>query len=75
MKNVWRRLVVYIRYDLREIIAPSSLPDPANVQPERRLTLQEWRQVKSVHRTHACIQCHAFCMTAMPACFSMLSTP
>jgi succinate dehydrogenase/fumarate reductase-like Fe-S protein len=75
MKNAWRRLVVYIRYDLREIIAPSSLPDTAGVQPERRLTLQEWRQVKSVRRTHACIHCHGFCVTATPACFSTLSTP
>lgn len=65
---------MYIRYDLREIIAPSSLPDPAGVQPERRLTLQEWRQVKSVHRTHACIRRHGFCMMAMPACSSTLST-
>jgi hypothetical protein len=51
MKGAWRRLMNYVRHDLREIVAPSSLPDPPGVKPERRLTLQEWRQVRHASET------------------------
>lgn len=36
----------YIRYDLREIILPSSLPDPPGKFP-KRLTLPQYWQVHS----------------------------
>lgn len=32
----------YIRYDLKEILNPSSLPDPPGTPPRRTLTLKEW---------------------------------
>ncbi|GLT40686.1 hypothetical protein SLA2020_148000 [Shorea laevis] len=46
LKVVCRKLYDYIRYDLKEIAFPSSLPDPPHrVKKQRKLTLQEWISV------------------------------
>ncbi len=46
MKRAWTRLARYVREDLREIAAPSSLPDPPGAALKRRLTLKQWREVR-----------------------------
>lgn len=46
MKRAWTRLSRYVREDLREIAAPSSLPDPPGAALKRRLTLKQWREVR-----------------------------
>lgn len=45
MVKAWHRVKSYIRYDLREIINPSSLPNPPDYVPPEKLTWQERRQV------------------------------
>jgi len=35
MLKAWRRVRDYVKYDLREIIAPSSLPYPPGEEPEK----------------------------------------
>ena len=47
MKAVWRRARDYVKYDLREIIAPSSIPDPPETEKIPKLTWQEYREVRS----------------------------
>lgn len=48
-RNVFRKVANYVRYDLREIVFPSSLPDPPSVKAKRkrkftaREHLQVWR--------------------------------
>lgn len=43
LKVVCGKLYDYVRYDLKEIAFPSSLPDPPGHVPKRRkLNLQEW---------------------------------
>ncbi|CAH8292841.1 unnamed protein product [Eruca vesicaria subsp. sativa] len=41
LKVVYRKVSDYIRYDLKEIILPSSLPDPPHVVKHRKLTWHE----------------------------------
>ncbi|MCH98512.1 embryo defective 2735 protein, partial [Trifolium medium] len=41
VRVVCRKLYDYIRYDLKEIAFPSSLPDPPNLKKRRKLT---WEQ-------------------------------
>lgn len=41
LKTVWRKVSDYVRYDLKEIAFPSSLPDPPHVKKRRKLTLKE----------------------------------
>ncbi|KAM1676498.1 hypothetical protein EV1_041557 [Malus domestica] len=39
---VCRKVYDYIRYDLKEIAFPSSLPDPSHIKKRRQLTMREW---------------------------------
>ncbi|RID68057.1 hypothetical protein BRARA_C00242 [Brassica rapa] len=41
LKVVYRKVSDYIRYDLKEIVLPSSLPDPPHVVKRRKLTWHE----------------------------------
>ncbi|XP_068646563.1 uncharacterized protein [Aristolochia californica] len=54
LKTVWRKVSDYVRYDLKEIAFPSSLPDPPHIQKQRKLTLKEWFHVlKKASRLYA----------------------
>lgn len=44
-KQVWRKVSNYVRYDLKEIAFPSSLPDPPHLKPRKKLTWPEWLEV------------------------------
>lgn len=51
---VCRKLYDYVRYDLREIAFPSSLPDPPGYKPRPKLTLNEkWCILKEATRLYA----------------------
>lgn len=41
LKIVTRKVYDYVRYDLKEIAFPSSLPDPPHIKKRRKLTLKE----------------------------------
>lgn len=41
VKVVWRKVHDYVRYDLKEIAFPSSLPDPPHFKKRRKLTWKE----------------------------------
>ncbi|XP_071741118.1 uncharacterized protein [Rutidosis leptorrhynchoides] len=41
VKVVWRKVRDYVRYDLKEIAFPSSLPDPPHFKKRRKLTWKE----------------------------------
>ncbi|KAG8500036.1 hypothetical protein CXB51_004527 [Gossypium anomalum] len=41
VKVVCRKMYNYVRYDLKEIAFPSSLPDPAHIKKRRKLTWHE----------------------------------
>ncbi|KAG4109356.1 hypothetical protein ERO13_1Z049623v2 [Gossypium hirsutum] len=41
VKVVCRKLYDYVRYDLKEIAFPSSLPDPPHIKKRRKLTWHE----------------------------------
>ncbi|KAL3839314.1 hypothetical protein ACJIZ3_023905 [Penstemon smallii] len=41
LKVVCRKISDYVRYDLREIIYPSSLPDPPHLKKRREITWKE----------------------------------
>ncbi|KAK9065971.1 hypothetical protein SSX86_015373 [Deinandra increscens subsp. villosa] len=41
VKVVWRKVRDYVRYDLKEIAFPSSLPDPPHFKKRRKLTFKE----------------------------------
>ncbi|KAF7804267.1 uncharacterized protein G2W53_043378 [Senna tora] len=41
VRVVCRKIYDYIRYDLKEIAFPSSLPDPPNIKKRRKLTWDE----------------------------------
>ncbi|MFS7927507.1 hypothetical protein Hanom_Chr04g00309941 [Helianthus anomalus] len=41
VRVVWRKVCDYVRYDLKEIAFPSSLPDPPHFKKRRKLTLKE----------------------------------
>ncbi|GAU16125.1 hypothetical protein TSUD_339960 [Trifolium subterraneum] len=41
VRVVCRKLYDYVRYDLKEIAFPSSLPDPPNLKKRRKLTWEE----------------------------------
>ncbi|KAF6169249.1 hypothetical protein GIB67_013679 [Kingdonia uniflora] len=38
LKVVWRKTFDYVRYDLKEIAFPSSLPDPPHFKERKKLT-------------------------------------
>ena len=39
--KAWRRVVRYLQQDLREILVPTSLPDPPGYTPARKLGWKE----------------------------------
>eukprot|EP00268_Persea_americana_P057853 TRINITY_DN695_c1_g1_i2.p1 TRINITY_DN695_c1_g1~~TRINITY_DN695_c1_g1_i2.p1 ORF type:complete len:102 (+),score=13.44 TRINITY_DN695_c1_g1_i2:1145-1450(+) len=41
LKVVWRKLYDYVRYNLKEIAFPSSLPDPPHIKKRRKLTWED----------------------------------
>jgi len=45
-KVACRKVYDYIRYDLKEIAFPSSLPDPPHIKKRPKLTLKEWYYVR-----------------------------
>eukprot|EP00252_Welwitschia_mirabilis_P026771 TRINITY_DN8909_c0_g1_i1.p1 TRINITY_DN8909_c0_g1~~TRINITY_DN8909_c0_g1_i1.p1 ORF type:complete len:184 (+),score=46.36 TRINITY_DN8909_c0_g1_i1:196-747(+) len=47
-RRLWKRFSNYVRYDLKEIAFPSSLPNPPGYKPRRKLTREEWLQVLRV---------------------------
>ncbi|KAK9290303.1 hypothetical protein L1049_008470 [Liquidambar formosana] len=54
LKQVSRKVCDYIRYDLKEIAFPSSLPDPPHAKKRRKLSLKEWFYVlKEASRLYA----------------------
>ena len=51
---VCRKLYDYVRYDLKEIAFPSSLPNPPHIKPRRKLTWYErWLVLKEASRLYA----------------------
>ncbi|MCE3052036.1 hypothetical protein HAX54_051442, partial [Datura stramonium] len=54
LKIVWRKVSDYVRYDLKEIAFPSSLPDPPHIKKRRKLTLKErYLVLKEASRLYA----------------------
>lgn len=54
LRVVCRKLYDYIRYDLKEIAFPSSLPDPPGFKPKPKLTTrQKWYVLKEASRLYA----------------------
>ncbi|EHA8590574.1 hypothetical protein COCNU_scaffold020585G000020 [Cocos nucifera] len=54
LKVVCRKLYDYIRYDLKEIAFPSSLPDPPHIKKRRKLTwIERWYVLKEASRLYA----------------------
>ncbi|ESR43367.1 hypothetical protein CICLE_v10012932mg [Citrus x clementina] len=53
VKVVCRKVYDYIRYDLKEIAFPSSLPDPPHIKKRRKLTWHErWLMLKEASRLY-----------------------
>lgn len=50
LKVVSRKAYDYVRYDLKEIAFPSSLPDPPHIKKRRKLTWKERYLVCSIIR-------------------------
>lgn len=54
LRVVCRKLYDYVRYDLKEIAFPSSLPDPPHIIKRRKLTWKErWLVLKEASRLYA----------------------
>ncbi|XP_057510294.1 uncharacterized protein LOC130792756 [Actinidia eriantha] len=54
LKVVSRKLYDYVRYDLKEIAFPSSLPDPPHIKKRRKLTWHErYLVLKEASRLYA----------------------
>ncbi|XP_075110016.1 uncharacterized protein LOC107796618 isoform X1 [Nicotiana tabacum] len=54
LKTVWRKVSDYVRYDLKEIAFPSSLPDPPHFKKRRKLSLKErYLVLKEASRLYA----------------------
>ncbi|KAK6944072.1 hypothetical protein RJ641_025174 [Dillenia turbinata] len=54
LKVVSRKIYDYIRYDLKEIAFPSSLPDPPHIKKRRKLTWKErYLVLKEASRLYA----------------------
>ncbi|XP_077230541.1 embryo defective 2735 [Tasmannia lanceolata] len=54
LRVVWRKLSDYVRYDLKEIAFPSSLPDPPHIKKRRKLTWKErYYVLKEASRLYA----------------------
>ncbi|KAF5199129.1 Embryo defective [Thalictrum thalictroides] len=54
LKVVWRKVSDYVRYDLKEIAFPSSLPDPPHIIKRRKLTWKErYLVLKEASRLYA----------------------
>ena len=51
LRRALRAVRDYIRYDLREIVAPSSLPDPPGVKYKRLTLVQYWQVRLSIAAT------------------------
>ena len=45
MSKVWHRLKTYLRHDFREIVNPTSLPNPPEYVPPVKVTWSETWQV------------------------------
>ncbi|KAL5710515.1 hypothetical protein ACHQM5_021066 [Ranunculus cassubicifolius] len=54
LKVVWRKVSEYVRYDLKEIAFPSSLPDPPHFKKRRNLTwMERYYVLKEASRLYA----------------------
>ncbi|KAI0519180.1 hypothetical protein KFK09_006622 [Dendrobium nobile] len=54
LRTVSRKVYDYIRYDLKEIAFPSSLPDPPHIKKRRKLTwMERWLILKEASRLYA----------------------
>ncbi|XP_042456226.1 uncharacterized protein LOC122040839 [Zingiber officinale] len=54
LKVVCRKVYDYVRYDLKEIAFPSSLPDPPHIKKRRKLTwIERWYVLKEATRLYA----------------------
>eukprot|EP00884_Botryococcus_braunii_P012915 jgi/Botrbrau1/21624/Bobra.43_1s0026.1 len=52
-RRLWRGLLNYVRYDLREIILPRPMPDPPDFVPERKLSLKDYLEIiKATNRRY-----------------------
>jgi len=40
MSKVFRRVVQYVKYDLKEILSPTGLPDPPGTPPRKPITVK-----------------------------------
>ena len=45
MSKLWHRIKTYVKYDFREIVNPTSLPNPPDYVPPRKLT---WGEIVKV---------------------------
>ena len=45
MSKAWHRLKHYLRHDFREIVNPTSLPNPPDYVPPRKVTWSEFWKV------------------------------
>lgn len=54
LRAVGSKVYDYIRYDLKEIAFPSSLPDPPHIKKRRKLTwMERWLILKEASRLYA----------------------
>jgi hypothetical protein len=54
LRVVSQKIYDYIRYDMKEIAFPSSLPDPPGFKPKPKLTMkQKWFVLKEASRLYA----------------------
>ncbi|XP_058090882.1 uncharacterized protein LOC131237220 [Magnolia sinica] len=59
LKIVFRKVYDYVRYDLKEISFPSSLPDPPHIKKRRKLTWKErFNVLKKACRLYAASWVH-----------------
>ncbi|KAG0446906.1 hypothetical protein HPP92_028579 [Vanilla planifolia] len=54
LKETYRKVYDYVRYDLKEIAFPSSLPDPPHIKKRRKLSWTDrWLILKEASRLYA----------------------
>lgn len=61
MSKGWHRLKHYLRHDFREIVNPTSLPNPPEYVPPRKVTWSEFWKVRADKA--------ACCQSAVLACW------
>ena len=78
MSKLWHRVNTYIKYDFREIVNPTSLPNSPDYVPPRKLTWGEILKVGPAHCTPSTLtvkvpQLLSKCVEQQPSAWQMFS--